>query len=256
MSTISKTLSLLSQTDGRDKIYKVGQYGSRLIWWILINKGRFHSPSNAVTSAPQVVVPLPLASRFAQIDSSLSDARRVFRLGGFIRGFVSTFREALSTDNKKFLHSFKFLSVLSNFIMESMDVVIWGAKIRVINTNKRRWDWWHNVLWMVSILYIFVEQINILQHTLAQRRHLLQQKKAVVHSNDIQVASKERKVQLNKDIAGIHEKISNIIYTFIRYGCDFYMCAALLRDKEHRGIFGLLGVISGVLGLMQSWKKL
>jgi len=238
----NKTLVLLSQTDGRDKIYKVVQYGSRLLWWLAHTQDSTSpSPSNTL-----------LLSRLARLDSSLSDARRVFRLGGFIRGFVSAIRE--SAGNMTFLHSFKFLSVLSNFAMESMDVIIWGAKIKVINANKRQWDWWHNFLWMIGIFYIFTDQINALTRTLAQRTHLLQQKKDFERSSDLQL--KERKKLINKEIAGVHEQLVNIIYTFIRYGCDFYMCTALLCDREHRGMFGLMGSISGILGLMQSWKKL
>jgi len=259
----NKTLSLLSQVDGRDKVYKSCQYGARLVWWMLYSKG----------ADPK------LLQKFSGLDGSFSEARRVFRLGGFIRGAKDLMREPFVAGNTSFLYSFKFLSTLSNFIAESMDVFIWGSKIKVVNVDKKRWDWWRNVMWMVTIWYSVIDQIVLMRQLLARRKYLLQQKSlleysdttspqkytekyttsnttTITTSNTTPAAIWEKKIRLNSDLAELHDKITNTIYSYIRYGCDFYMCSALLADREHKGVFGLLGVISGVLGVKQSWKRL
>jgi len=240
-SATNKSLILLSQVEGRDKIYKTSQYGARLMWWILHSKGADAS----------------LLHKFSGLDSSFSDARRVFRLGGFIKWAKDLLKEPFLSGDRSFLVSFKFLSTLSNLIAECLDVVIYGAKIKVLpHVDKKQWDWWRNLLWMITILHAITEHIMIMKHTLAHRKHLLQHKKAIEYSDDTSTTIKEKKVHLNSDIAEVHDKIVNILYSYIRYMCDIYMCASLLRNKEHKGIFGLLGVISGAIGIKQTWKKL
>jgi len=256
----NKTLSLLSQVDGRDKLYKVCQYGSRLAWWMLDSKGA--SPD--------------LKAKLAGLDSSFSDARRVFRLGGFIKGVKDLLRDPIWEGNTNSMQNFKFLSTLCNTIGECQDIVIYGAKLKVLNANKTRWEWWRNCMWMVTILYAFLDQIVIMRQTLAQRKHLLLQKKLIEYSDSLSHSSssiptatstysnrnnasttiREKKIQLNADIEDVHEKITNTIYTIIRYYCDFMLCSLALASREHKGVFGALGVMSGVLGLMSSWQKL
>jgi len=253
----NKALSLLAQVDGRDKLYKTCQYGARLVWWILHSKG----------ADPKVT------AKFSGLDSSLSDARRVFRLGGFIKWSKDLLREPFLSGNMAFLPAFKFFSTLSNLLAECLDVIIWGAKIKVVNVNKKQWDWWRNALWMITILYAIVDQIVAMKQILAQRKYLLQQKSLMEYSATTSSTQKyvekyntpdavttttirEQKVRLNGDITELHDKITNVIYSYIRYGSDFYMCSALLADNEHKGMFGLLGVISGIIGLKQTWKKL
>lgn len=124
------------------------------------------------------------------------------------------------------------------------------------------------MLWMITILYAITDQIIAMKQILAQRKLLLQQKKMIEYSeitspekftekyNTPSSALREKKIQLNGDIAEVHDKITNTVYSLIRFACDWHMCANLLRQKEHKGLFGLLGVISGIIGLKQSWKKL
>lgn len=252
-STVTnKTLILLSQLDGRDKIYKTCQYGARLVWWILHSK---HADPK-------------LLHMFSGLDSSFSDARRVFRLGGFVKWAKDLLREPFLAGDRNPLLSFRFLCTLSNFIAECLDVVIYATKIKVISVDKKRWDWWRNLLWMITILYAITDQIVAMKQILAHRKRLLQQKTLLEYSevsssekytekyNLSATALREKKVQLNSEVAEVHEKITNVVYNYIRFACDMHMCASLLQNKEHKGVFGLLGVISGVIGLKQSWKKL
>jgi len=244
----NKALSLLAQVDGRDKLYKTCQYGSRLVWWVLQSKG----------ADPK------LLGKFSGLDGSFSEARRVFRLGGFIKWTKDLVREPFLSGNTALLPTFKFVSTLSNLIAECLDVFIWAAKIKVLNIDKKRWDWWRNLLWMITILYAIVDQIVAMKQILQQRKYLLQQKNLLEHSDantpkhttSDKTPIREQKIRLNSDIAEVHEKITNVIYTYIRYGCDLYMCKRMLQDNEHKGLYGLLGVVSGVIGLNQAWKKL
>lgn len=253
MTATAKTLILLSQLDGRDKIYKTCQYGARLVWWILHTKGADAS----------------LVQTFGSLDSSFSDARRVFRLGGFMKWARDLLKEPFLAGDRTPMLSFKFLCTLSNFIAECLDIVIYGIKIKLLaKLDRKQWDWWRNLLWLITILYGVTDQIVAMKQILAQRKLLLQQKKMIEYSevtspekyaekhNTPSTVLREKKVQLNSDIAEVHEKIANTVYTYIRYACDLHMCTSLLRHREHRGVFGLLGVISGIIGLKQSWKKL
>lgn len=131
-------MKLLTTVDGRDKLYKTIQYGARALWWFIFCK----DPKNSV---------LP---KLASLDSATSDARRVFRLGGFFREFQNLLicKPGVST-----MHTFKTVSTLSSFLGEVLDVIIWVAKLRVVNLNRDRWDWWRNLLWMVTVWYTLIE---------------------------------------------------------------------------------------------------
>jgi hypothetical protein len=66
-----KFIKLITSVDGRDKLYKTIQYSARTAWWITNAKDPKH----------------PSLSVLASLDSTLSEARKVFRLGGFVREY-------------------------------------------------------------------------------------------------------------------------------------------------------------------------
>jgi len=242
----NKALILLSQVDGRDKVYKTCQYGARLAWWILQTKG----------------ADTKLLSKLSGLDSSFSDARRVFKLGNFCKEIKDLVKEPFLQGNKTFLYTFRFFSTLCSVLGELMDVMIYASKIKAININRGRWEWWRSTLLMVNLLYAFTDQIILMKQTLEHRKHLLEEKKRIdvadrytttTYDNN---TTKEVKAQIAGDIVDVNEKVSNIITTHVRYGCDFVLCSAQLCDWEHKGLFGLLGVVGAVIGLKQAWKKL
>jgi hypothetical protein len=169
------------------------------------------------------------------------------------------------------MHVFRFVSTLCNTLGEYLDVITYCAKIKVLNVNRDRWEFWRNCMWMITILYAVADQIAITRQTLAHRNRLLQQKKMLEYS-EVTISTtkytdkyttpssattiREKKEQLNADIAEVHDKLTNIVYNYTRYSCDFVMCSANLTGREHKGVFGLLGVLSGVLGLKQTWQRL
>lgn len=69
MDTLTRVNKVLAQTDGRDKLYKVLQYGSRLLHW-------YYTSVRKV--APDAVAPL------LRMDQAMVSSRKVFRLLKFL----------------------------------------------------------------------------------------------------------------------------------------------------------------------------
>lgn len=142
-----KFLKLVSTVDGRDKLYKTIQYTARTAWWILNSK----DPKN------------PALAKLSSLDSTFSDARRTFRLGGFIREYKDLVANTPCTPT--LMGVFKYTNNLGCFIGETMDLVVWLAKHRAVNVNKDSWEWWRNVLWMLNIFYTLTDQFLLFKQT-------------------------------------------------------------------------------------------
>jgi len=98
-----------------------------------------------------------------------------------------------------------------------------------------------------------------MKQTLEHRKRLQEEKRLIDIADKYTTYSStttEVKTLITRDIADVDEKVGNILATHVRYGCDFVLCSAQLCDWEHKGLFGLLGVVGGVIGLKQAWKKL
>jgi hypothetical protein len=141
-----KFIKLLSTVDGRDKLYKTIQYSARTAWWITNAKDPKH----------------PSLSKLSALDSTFSDARKAFRLGGFVREYKDWMANKCSND---FMGRFKNMSSFGNMIGEVIDLLTWLAKLRVLNLNKDRWEWWRNTLWMTNILYTLADQFLLFRQT-------------------------------------------------------------------------------------------
>lgn len=65
-----------------------------------------------------------------------------------------------------FMERFQYLSNLGSFVGEIIDLLVWCAKLKVVNINKDSWEWWRNTLWMTNILYNLAEQVLLFRQTL------------------------------------------------------------------------------------------
>jgi len=216
-----KIIKLLSTVDGRDKLYKAVQYMARTAWWIT----NARDPKN------------PSLSRLAGLDSVFSEARRAFRLGGFMREYKDLIA---CTQDGTVMTRFKYVNHLGNTIGEVMDVVIWLAKLKVIMVSKERWEWWRNVLWMINILYMLTDQYLLFKQTWKVYAQLQP------HMQVSQDAKKESKY--------VEDKLRSFTLSFVRYIADFFLCSAMLRDYNHKGYMGILGSVSGISGVISTWR--
>jgi len=217
-----KFLKLISSVDGRDKLYKTIQYTARTAWWITNAKDPKH----------------PSLSRLSALDTIFSEARRAFRLGGFVREYKELV--AYTPDNT-FMSRFKYINHIGSFIGELMDFVIWLAKLRVLRVSKERWEWWRNVLWMVNIVYTLADQYLLFKQTWAVYSQLQ------LHMD---------KPDTKKEARFVEDKLKAFFLTFVRYVADFFLCSAMLRDYNHKGYMGVLGTVSGLSGVVSTWRKL
>jgi len=237
----NKTIKLISQVDGRDKLYKTAQYAARVAWWV--------SQHNGADKATQ--------ARFSGLDSSLSEARRVFRLGGFVREAKDLLRHVESRQFTTYLEIFKFINNAANLLGECLDVLMWATKIRAINVARTRVEYWRNLLWMTSILYCLTDNIVTMRQILQHRHQLLAQKQKLMTHNDVPITEHiKSRSHLNGEIHSVHEKMSNASLTLVRYISDFILCSASLRSFDNKGVIGAIGLVSGYIGLNQTWKKL
>jgi len=221
-----KFISLLHTVDGRDKLYKTIQYAARLTFFLTHNK----DPSS------------PLLSKLSSLDSCFSEARRAFRLGGFVRETKDIRAYIAKGIDRNFMSRFKLVSMCGTLVGECMDVIIWGAKIKVLEgVSKAKWEWWRNVLWMINIWYNLIDQWMLFQQTWKVYSKL---------QPHLEIP------ETKKEAAGVEEKLKSTALVLIRFIADFFLCTSMLRDYNHKGVVGLLGVVSGASGVVSAWKKL
>jgi len=243
MDTLEKYQKLVSLWDGKDKMIKLLQNTARLLLYF--------------SSRSQRKKPTEI---FASLDVSFGDARRLFRLGGFIREYNNWLQNKPKQKRDPLLNSFEKLHILCGIWIELIEVGIWATKTKVLNLSSR-WNKTSDTLWFIRLIYSLVDAIHqhvsiphwcTVMHSFTNNfRTRLKNQRVCECDCDCEDSSEcQDKVKIAK------AKFVVLIWTIIRIFADMCVCVSGILGITHKGLIGFSGILSALIGIQQSWMKL
>ncbi|KJE96745.1 hypothetical protein CAOG_007019 [Capsaspora owczarzaki ATCC 30864] len=209
------------------------QYASKLIGWYL-----------ARTSASKGTI-----EKFSKLESNLSLARKLFRVGKPIDFFVEILRQVKNADPVLRNTLTGRAACLSGWLL--IDHLLWFAKAGIVNVDAKKWSRRSAWFWLAGLIlavvrdiyqYMRVEQARAryIQRSLNQPNSA-EQAQTVLSSPTVQ--------QFDKDLATHRLEL-------IKDVCDLIIPSSSLElIQPSAGLVGLLGLISSLIGLHQVWPK-
>lgn len=220
METIIK---INNQTAGRDKIARLLQYLSRLLWHRLQQQHK-----NGVAG-------------LKNLEFQLSTFRKLLRFGRFFEGLYATLPLFQHPDPA--LRYYVILSKICNSLFLLADHILWLGRADVCTIDTEKWSRMSNKYWLFSITMNLVRDFHEIMNILKL------EKRNILPKNGIQSLKDLLDVILH-GFAIIQQRDSVFIDT-IKNGCDFFIpLTALGYVKMSPGTIGFLGVISSLAGLM------
>ncbi|KAJ3662431.1 hypothetical protein Zmor_006781 [Zophobas morio] len=220
MDTLVK---LNSQAAGRDKIARLLQYLSRVLWHRLQ-----HSNKDRVNA-------------FKNLEFQLSTFRKLLRFGKCIDTIYSTL-PLLDHPDATVKHTLILSKIaLSLFLLG--DHLLWLGRADLCSINTQKWSRMANKYWLYSITMNLVRDFYEISCVIRA------QKQSIVPDHGIQSINDLCKI-FTRTLVVLQSNRSVMIDT-VKNGCDFFIpLTALGHVNLSSGTIGWLGVVSSVAGLL------
>ncbi|XP_054720442.1 peroxisomal membrane protein 11B-like [Uloborus diversus] len=127
---MDKVIKLNNQTSGRDKLFRLFQYSSKIIWASLENKKKDKD----------------IINKLKTLESSLSTARKLFRFGRSADTLYSAL-SSLHLDDPHLRFSITFSRINMALYLFS-DHIIWLGRTGLLNIDKDKWSKLSYQLWL------------------------------------------------------------------------------------------------------------
>ncbi|XP_076322836.1 peroxisomal membrane protein 11B-like isoform X1 [Tachypleus tridentatus] len=219
-----------SQTAGREKLLRLVQYGTRMLWALM----------EKYSHDKEVVF------RLKNLEHTFSAARKLFRFGRSLDAFYS----ALSTINipDQMLRITITFSRINLALYLLADHVLWLGQAGIANVNKDKWSKLSNRFWLYSLVMNLVrdmyEILTLLQIQGSQTCAL-----SVSSVSPYARSSWGILIQTLLDWMVYHRSVT---VELIKNGCDIWIPLTNLKIvKFSPAAVGLLGVLSSVAGILQ-----
>lgn len=219
MDTLVK---LNSQTAGRDKIARLLQYLSRVLW------NRLQS-SNKDTAAG-----------IKNLEYQLSTFRKLLRFGRCIDTLYSTLPVFHHHDQT--IRITVILSKICNALFLLADHILWLGRSDLCSVQTERWTKMSNKYWLFSITMNLVRDFYEISQILKDEKRTILPRR---------IKSTADYVQIGQNVMLCLLRNKHILADTIKNGCDFFIpMTALGHFKLSPGTIGLLGVVSSIAGML------
>ncbi|CAG9862037.1 unnamed protein product [Phyllotreta striolata] len=226
---MDQIIKLNNQTAGRDKIARLLQYLSRLLWHNL-DKNK-----NAVLG-------------LKNLEFQLSTFRKLLRFGRFAESIYATL--PLFEEDAATIRYTVILSKITNALFLLADHILWLGRADLCTIDTERWANLSNRYWLYSITMNLVRDFYEISLILKANKSSIMTK-TFEPKDIIDVTLK------SISVLSVHQKV---LIDTIKNGCDFFIpLTSLGFTKLSPGMVGLLGAISSIAGLLvllDSSKKL
>ncbi|KAK5648778.1 hypothetical protein RI129_003670 [Pyrocoelia pectoralis] len=216
-------IKLNNQTAGRDKIARLAQYLSRLLWYRFeyYQKGGVHN--------------------LKALEYQLSTFRKLLRFGRCIDSLYTVIH-SWQHPNLSLRLSIT-LSKIYNALFLFADHILWLGRSDLYNINTDKWSNISNKYWLYSIIMNLVRDFYEILVILKANKSRILPKSGVKNFNDILSCSAKAVVCING--------YQNVVVDTVRNCCDVFIpLTALGHTKLSPGTIGLLGVISSIAGII------
>ncbi|RZC42706.1 peroxisomal membrane protein 11B [Asbolus verrucosus] len=220
MDTLVK---LNNQTAGRDKIARLVQYLSRVLWHRLR-----HSNKDQVNA-------------FKNLEFQLSTFRKLLRFGKCFDVLYSTL-PLFDHPDATVRHSL-ILSKIALSLFLIGDHLLWLGRADVCTINTQKWSRISNKYWLYSIT------MNLVRDFYEISCIIKSQKQSIIPSSGIQNFNDLYKILIRTVM--VLQSNRTVMIDTVKNGCDFFIpLTALGHVNMSPGTVGWLGVISSIAGLL------
>lgn len=222
-------LAYCNQTQGRDKLYRITQYGSKLLGWWVVQ----HSNDK------------DLVDHLLKLEKTMSTSRKLFRFGRSIESFRAAQR-AINLQNTVLQwtltasHGNKALYLL-------IDHYVWLGRVGLLQANLKKWGNVASKFYLASLICAFLRDLyslyvdaeRCLQNAKFEGKELERPKAKLGFLLFVRVIQKNPQATLD----------------CIKNGCDIVIpLSSLGYLGVNNGVVGACGVISSLIGAYQIAK--
>lgn len=220
---VTQMIKFGNQNNGRDKVFRLVQYASKMVWWNL------HKNSKG----------LELVEKLKSLESSLSMTRKLLRFGkslDFLQGALKSVHLKDTT-----LRLTITMSKLNQACFLMFDHIIYAHNIGLINADKKKWSNISAKFWVASLI------LNLTRN-LYDIINILQEMNADIEQN--RNTSKPRNGNLTKAVMDNKPVFLDLVKNL----ADLVLPLTTLgKLNASPGMQGFLGFVSSVAGIVTVW---
>uniref|UniRef100_A0A0B6YTQ2 Peroxisomal membrane protein 11C n=1 Tax=Arion vulgaris TaxID=1028688 RepID=A0A0B6YTQ2_9EUPU len=221
MSLSKNLIKFNTQTAARDKIFRLAQYGSRLILWQLT-----HGSSE---------VKGEIISRLTKLEGALGLSRKLFRLGNCVDLAYKAI-DALSISHPG-IRALMVTSQTMKALWLFIDHFLWFGKIGAIKIDLVLWTRWSLRAWLVCLATASLADIIQILHTQNKlRQHRKENWQNTTVPSNLQIQIRTLRMNFWRDVCDLFLPLGGLGYT-------------------NPGLSALCGVISSLIGFQQEWER-
>lgn len=238
--TLDNALAVAFSLEGRDKINKVVQYGSRALAFYILSA----DPKSA------------LGQRFAELYKASQQARKAFRIGKSVP-FAKKAVQAM--DDKTTSPGTKYLQLINNWGMAGFfvyDNMVFLSKAKVFGFDADEAGKRGGVLWFFANVAGFMLAMNALNADVDKEKAILDVLKTETDQERIQA--------LRKQLSAVQAGRSKKFLAVVKITCDLIVSAntsgirlfeRIWGSKLNDGIIGQVGCVSALIVLFNTWPS-
>ncbi|CAH0713214.1 unnamed protein product, partial [Brenthis ino] len=218
-----------NQSNGRDKLARLFQYTSRLLWHQLESRN-----ANKYS-----------IDRIKSLENTLSSFRKVLRLGRCI----DICYLALNTMNIEdtFLRLSLTVSKIAHALYLYADHIVWLTKSGFLKTDSDNWNRTANKFWLLSIIANLARDLYEILHILELNRNMFLQPSGLLN-NSIKQFNLQTSMKHCYTIMNCHK---DIFIDTLKNSCDLFIpLTALGFTRLSPSAIGALGAVSSVAALV------
>lgn len=236
-----------NQTQGRDRLFRLVQYGSKLLWW-LAEKYKYNEE---------------LIHKLKNLENTMGAARKLLRLGRSLDLLYGSLKMIHLPD--LMLRVTLTMAKLNQALYFLMDHVVWLDRVGLIAVNKDKWGRRANKFWLLSILLQIARDVYELWHLMSLelriRSHCSMQPSCGLpptYGTYMESPMSTSTGYLHEEVFTIFGPVSrwtlnhqDVVLDTIKNGCDLVIpMAGLGHLNASPGVVGLCGVVSSVIGIV------
>ncbi|XP_028167595.1 peroxisomal membrane protein 11B [Ostrinia nubilalis] len=224
-----------NQSNGRDKLARLAQYTSRLIWHQLESN---HANKYSV-------------DRIKNLELTLSTFRKILRLGRCVDICYSALN-SMNIDDP-FLRLAITTSKLAHSLFLYADHIVWFTKSGFLKTDSDKWNRTANKFWLLSIIANLARDFYEILHILELNKTTLLKPSSLLNGsvNNLDFTGSARHLYM---FVNCHK---DIFIDTVKNSCDLFIpLTALGFTKLSPSAVGTLGAISSLAALITIVKPI
>lgn len=231
-----------AQTNGRDKLFRLIQYGSKLVtWYLQTDRGK-----------------VEFLEKLKKLETSMSMTRKLLRFGkslDFIQGALKTIH--LSDPVLRLTIT---MSKLCQAVFLLFDHIVFAHNLGLVKADKEKWSRYSSQFWLYSLILNLLRNLydilSIITNEARAQENLQKRSQFMNGGTDHSSVSRKRmgNVQMLKKCCFENQPV---VLDFLKNLSDLVLpLHSLGKLNVSGGVLGFLGVISSAVGVATVWSPI